>query len=357
MKCEENIILLDEYAGGELEESIRGAVSKHLDACAGCREELRLLGAETVFYRKIAALPEENFHGDWEAMRRRLVAESLIEGGNPNSSANANSARSFFPQFKNLFAANRLAFAALLLMLAGFTAFFLLRGGKTPAETEVVSVRENIAVPKTERVETTPEQNSLQTAEDKKPNAAENAPGAEPKPVKVSTAANKSGTDPKRTDKTVKTRIRRSKNVEEKTDSEVKKAVPFPPTEMANAGVRVGDEKKLANYLNKVHLFLLMFRNLDDRDAMNQVIGDKYQTEARMFLDDGAAYKQNLLREKNIPAVELLNEIEPLLYAISNLDGKNDREKIDDITAKVKQTGIVFKIRLWMSNTVAENRF
>lgn len=357
MKCKENIILLDDYACGELEENVRGAVSKHLDACADCREELRLLGAETVFYRKIAALPEENFAGDWEAMRRRLVAESLIEGGNLNSSKNANSTPSFFSQFKNLFAVNRLAFAALLLMLAGSTAVFLLRGGRNPAENEVVSVRENIAVPKTERVETTPEQNSFQTAEDKESNTAEDTRGSEPQPIKVSSVANKGGIDPERTDKTTKIRIQRSKNLEEKTDSEVKKALPFPLTEMANADARGDDEKKLANYLNKVHLFLLMFRNLNDGDAMNQVIGDKYQTEARMFLDDGTAYKQNLLREKNIPAVELLNEIEPLLYAISNLDGKNDREKIDDITAKVKQAGVVFKIRLWMSNTVADNRF
>ncbi len=102
--------------------------------------------------------------------------------------------------------------------------------------------------------------------------------------------------------------------------------------------------------MNKVHLFLLMFRNLENDEALNTIIGSNYQTEARMFLDKNNDYKKTLLRNKNIPAVELLKEIEPVLEAISNLNEKDGKNKIENVTSMVKQTGIVFKIRLWMSN-------
>ena len=111
----------------------------------------------------------------------------------------------------------------------------------------------------------------------------------------------------------------------------------------------VASDKNLANHLNKVHLFLLIFRNLENDKTINAVIGDKYQTEAGMFLVSNNYYKKESLKNKNIPAAELLNEIGPVLKAIANLDVKKGENNIEDVMAMVNQTGIVFKMHLWMS--------
>ena len=98
-----------------------------------------------------------------------------------------------------------------------------------------------------------------------------------------------------------------------------------------------------------------MVRNLENDETINTIVGDKYQTEAAMFLAKNDDYKKDSLKNKNIPAVELLSEIEPVLRAISNLDSQSGKDKIGDISAMVRQTGVVFKMSLWMSNVKSEN--
>ena len=361
MSCERYILLLDEYLNNELEEKLHGSVSAHLDNCENCREEIRFLEAESGFYRKVETLRGENFTNQWEAMRHRLVAESLIKTEVlPERKEFENHSRlaflsAFFVRLENLLLANKTAFGAFLLIVFGFVAVVLFTNNNNPTiDNELVASIEPEQTFKPEVAIDLPENNISQP---EKPNETN-----EPKFINNSSSAGKNyQKSPAMADKKKNYLAGNSKKIE-KLKLPIKPAESTANTNSSDVASRlpvknsdsdfqtVADDKKLANHLNKVHLFLLMFRNLENAETIDAVIGDKYQTEAGMFLENNNSYKKESLKNKNIPAVELLNEIEPVLAAISNLDKQNGRDNIGNVTAMVRQTGIVFKMRLWMSN-------
>ncbi len=360
MKCEKYIFLLDEYLNNELEEKLHRSVSVHLAICENCREEIRFLKLEKGFYQNVETLHEKNFTNQWEAMRNRLVAESLIENEVlPKRKEVENRSQfpfvsAFFIRLENLFLANKTAFGVLLLIAFGFVSIFLLNNKNSSVDNEFNATAEP---EKTFKSET-----DLPKNESSLPDKI------------IELAETKSDNQPKKNTARKKSRILQKVSNEKrnnffannkkavKAKSQMKSAennITFDSTFVASrkldkttdADFQIKkNDKKLAEYLNKVHLFIVMFRNLENDKTLNAVIGDKYQTEAGMFLGNNRRYKQESLKNKNIPAVELLNEIEPVLAAISNLDNQGGKDNLDNVTVMVKQTGIVFKMRLWMSN-------
>jgi len=142
MKCEKYIFLLDEYLNNELEEKLHRSVSVHLGICENCREEIRFLKLEKGFYQNVETLHEKNFTNQWEAMRNRLVAESLIENEVlPKRKEVENRSQfpfvsAFFIRLENLFLANKTAFGVLLLIAFGFVSVFLLNNKNSSVDNE-----------------------------------------------------------------------------------------------------------------------------------------------------------------------------------------------------------------------------
>lgn len=353
MSCEKYIVFLDEYLNDELNEKLRGAVGGHLDDCAACRKEIQLLSFETAFYEKAAKTPERDSDLPWSAIRGRLVAESLISD---ERSAAPNAGNSlitvFFASLKDLFSAKIPVFGSLLLIVLGLATLFLLNQNKNEAENKTIA---GIATPENSSFGNTfnpPENNGLQSipggSSEQKP--AENI-FQKTRPVKIRSAVSRVNA------KNYGKVISRDNRLEKTANATVTPAAARQPREKMDGNLSVAaaeNDEKLANYLNKIHLFLLMFRNLDSDETINAVLGEKYQTEAQTFLDNNNNYKKVALRAKNIPAVELLNEIEPVLQAISKLGERNAGDRVGSAATMVKQSGVVFKIRLWVSAAKAE---
>lgn len=134
MNCENYILLLDEYLNNELEERLHGSVSNHLAICEDCRDEIRLLKLESGFYQNVETIQKRQFINQWDAMRNRLVAESLIRDKDlPAPEAlkyqkNFLFLQTFFARLENLFLTNKTAFGVGLLIIFGIFLVFLLIG-------------------------------------------------------------------------------------------------------------------------------------------------------------------------------------------------------------------------------------
>lgn len=360
MKCENCILLLDEYLNKELEENLRGSVTAHLDDCENCGMEIRLLEAESGFYQKIAAHNENNFSDQWEAMHNRLMAESLIKNDillkekRAENHSPIHFLSAFLGWLENSFFVNRTAFGIGLLIIIGFAAVFLSTNRNNSTDKKLIVANASADITKTKSV------NNLPKTDVPQPKKANDA--NETKIIdKSNSIARVFQTSPAIADrKTTDISANSKKNEKLKVPNKLlenasntnsdKIAVRLPVENMNSDFQTASDDQKMADYLNKVHLFLLMVRNLENDETINAVIGDKYQTEAQMFLNNNNIFKKESLKNKNIPAVELLNEIEPVLKAISNLSNQYEKNKTGSIAVMVKQTGIVFKLRLWMSN-------
>jgi hypothetical protein len=82
---------------------------KHLDACAGCAQELEALNAQTEGLASLPALRPPR--GDWEALEARLIAEGLIRPEEGGQTIPLRARRGWYPAAQ--------AAAAVLLFLGG----------------------------------------------------------------------------------------------------------------------------------------------------------------------------------------------------------------------------------------------
>lgn len=347
MSCEKYIILLDEFLNDELDAQTHSAVAAHLDDCAACGEEIRLLRLDTAFYRKAAIMPEHEFAMQWKAMRERLVAESLIsrESAIPQKGRNS-FITVFLARFESLFRTKSPVFGTLALIVLGLATMFLLSRDQTGTESQVVAVVSPSKVSNAENPVNPPENNvsGFAPEDDSERKTVKENYRKSPPLIKRKVISGATGRNYEKT----KLRVKQPEKTTN-ADAELSAVRRTFEKEDKNFQITREDDEKLAKHLNKVHLFLLMFRNLGSDETINAVLGNKYQTEARTFLDNNNYYKKAARRAKNIPAVELLNEIEPVLQAVSNLDERGAKDNIGNAAMMVKQSGVVFKIRFWMS--------
>ncbi len=361
MNCENYILLLDEYLNNELEEKLHGSVSNHLAICEDCRDEMRVLKLESGFYQNVETIQKRQFINQWDAMRNRLVAESLIRDKDlPAPEAlkyqkNFLFLQTFFARLENLFLTNKTAFGVGLLIVFGIFSVFLLIGKNSLVEKKFEAAIEPKQSAEFEVSDYSTDHKSIssnkttESAETKFTNQTE-------KNLLISrTAINDKSQFINRANKKF-TKSKTNLLPPNKIIQDLNSVAHRLPAKTNGADFQsVTNDEKLAKYLNRVHLFLLLIRNLKNDDTINALIGGKYQIEARMFLNNNSACKIESLKSKNIPAAELLNEIEPVLLAISKLDNQNEKNNFVKVTELVKETGIVFKMRLWLANAKSVN--
>ncbi|MCD9188119.1 MAG: zf-HC2 domain-containing protein [Pyrinomonadaceae bacterium] len=353
MSCERYIILLDEYVNGELDETTCGLVAAHLSVCRDCREELGFLQIEANVYGQAAQFRERKFADQWEKSSQRLFANALLETKQTENLQTAVSAGSllfadgFFSGFRKLFLTAKPVFGVFLLLFIGISAIILLKDGNDPINEKIVAKTPQQSVVENEKSPETP-------LEFKSPETVIQPPIADlPTESKKNAVAVKTVAVNKNADKRLaeKAFFRIAPN---RPTEKVKTETSETPVEIANNLETETGDRKLNNHLNKVHLFLLMFRNLKKDETINAVIGGKYQNEAQMILENNSNYKNEMLKNRHIPEAELLSEIEPVLTAIAKLDAQGEKNNFDNITAMMKQSGIVFKMRLRMAGNKSE---
>lgn len=146
MTCEKTQGKFADYLTGDLDETGRGEVRKHILDCAACREDLEDL---TVVWAKLGVLPEEQPGG---AVRSRFYA--MLEEAKDKIEAERKLARPARPRWTGWFTFHRPAFAAsfsAFLLLVGVGAGWLLTGGRQAGEKyaslsrEVQDMRQQVA--------------------------------------------------------------------------------------------------------------------------------------------------------------------------------------------------------------------
>lgn len=348
MNCERYIILLDEYLNNELDETVRGSVAAHLAVCSNCREELGFLQVEANVYGQAAQFREQKFADKWDKSGQQLLARTLLEVKQSENLQTAVSTKkvSFlswvFDTLRSLLSTAKPVFGVLVLLFIGISAIILLKDRNNPNDEKIVAETRQQTIVQSGKSNDqpiefkTPEIEILPPIVDLPIEAKKNA-------VAVKTLAVNKNADKKAAQKAF------FRIAPKRPSEKIKPETSEIPVEIANNIETETDGKKLNNHLNKVHLFLLMFRNLKKDETINAVIGGKYQNEAQTILDSNSNYKKEMLKNRQLPEAELLSEIEPVLTAISKLDAQPEKNNFDNITAMMKQSGIVFKMRLRMA--------
>lgn len=353
MSCERYIILLDEYLNGELDETTRGSVAAHLAVCPDCREELAFLQVEADVYGQSAQFREQKFADQWEKSSQQLFAETLLEVNRTENLQSGDSAEKvsflswFFEGIRSLLSTAKPVFGILVLLFIGVSAIILLKDRNNPNDEKIVAETRQEPIIQSNKSDDQPSEFNSPKIEILPPIAGLPIE-AKKNEFAVKTVAVNKNADKKVAEKAF-FRIAPKRPTEK-----IKPEKSEIPVEIANNLENETDGKKLNNHLNKVHLFLLMFRNLKKDETINAVMGGKYQNEAQMILDSNRNYKKEMLKNRQIPEAELLGEIEPVLTAISKLDVQPEKTNFDNITAMMKQSGIVFKMRLRMAGNKTE---
>jgi len=353
MSCERYIILLDEYLNGELDETTRASVAAHLAACPDCREELGFLQVEANVYGQAAQFREQKFADQWEKSSQQLLSRTLLEVKQTENIQTAVSTQEvsflgwLFDGLRSLLSTAKPVFGIFLLLFIGISAVILLKDRNNPNDEKIVAETRQEPIVQNNESDDQPSEFRSPKIEILPPIA--NLPiEAKKNEFAVKTVAVNKNADNKAAQKAF-FRIAPKRPTEK-----IKPETSETPVEIANNIETETDGKKLNNHLNKVHLFLLMFRNLKKDETINAVMGGKYQNEAQMILDSNSNYKKEMLKNRQLPEAELLSEIEPVLTAISKLDAQGEKNNFDNITAMMKQSGIVFKMRLRMAGNKSE---
>lgn len=147
MTCEKTQERFADYLTGDLDETGRGEVRKHIVDCAACREDLENL---TVVWAKLGVLPEEQPGG---TVRSRFYA--MLEEAKGKIEPERKLSRPSRPRWTDWFTFRRPAFAASFsaaLLLLGIGAGWLLTGGRqggaryASLSREVQDMRQQVAL-------------------------------------------------------------------------------------------------------------------------------------------------------------------------------------------------------------------
>ena len=147
MTCEKAQEKFADYLTGDLDETGRGEVQKHILDCAACREDLEDL---TVVWAKLGVLPEEQPGG---AVRSRFYA--MLEDCKGKIEAERKHAQPARSRWTDWFTFRRPAFAAsfsAFLLLVGIGAGWLMTGGRQGGDRfaslsrEVQDMRQQVAL-------------------------------------------------------------------------------------------------------------------------------------------------------------------------------------------------------------------
>lgn len=355
MKCNDCVVLLDEYQNDLLEQNLKNQVSNHLEDCEDCRTEIFLLSQEMQIFQTYDKSQDTLFKNSWETFRARLIEESIIKSEPEIESAtltstNRSSNYSFFDNLKNFFNLRLVTVTTSIFLISGILSLIWLKNF-SDSETPTIAKNSELTSLITPKVEDHSElkESLVDEISDEKTDSIKD---------KFIKSSSKNRTiffktnQPKRihTTKLRKAKFTSKKNTESlskflnsKVDSSAENNQV--KTHIINAN-SVENNEQLVRHLNTVQMFLITFRNVKQKEDLDIIFGNNYQKKAQSLLAENKTYRDNLVKKRDIPKALLFKEIDPVLSAISETSSVGADNKINEVISFVNNSGIVTKIRL-----------
>lgn len=374
MKCEDCLLLIEEYADGELEAATGETVSTHLAACLECSEAFDALVGEQELYagyqREVEVTPAM-----WQAVR----AEVFEKPAATSSSVSAVVPPAFFVRLRErrgaAFGGLRLSPAlagSLALLVAGIAAgvltFVYLKGDGRGTETAAVTNVENnsgstpravVETPETGKVE--PTVNASQRRNESEPlrrtemRRTETAGAQALKAVGSGRARSMSGVA---AGQETGVDASRAGDAHAFTSNEDPLLAPsrilVDPDEdptRKNARALNVEEQEVARHVERAQLLLLSFRNVrfgegTEGAAENGDVAYERQL-SRELLDRNVSLRLNAELAGNLPARQVLDSLEPFLLDIANIKDDSSRDEVRSIKERIQKDEIIASLQVF----------
>lgn len=333
MRCDECLLLIDEYVCGELGGPDASRVSAHLGACAACAGERAALASERMLFARCEVSAPPTL---WASVSRRIEAEETLRAvARPR------------PWFESLFAGwmavwlprPRAAFAAAV-ALAVITSLVLLqaarRGSFAGSEEGVAATDGGVIVadaphaddahaPDLPRRDAPPETQGLVAAERKSGTLSASV---------VRRAPRKPATPEPRRDTTVTTLVAFERDLVE--------ADAKPRATVAEV---IYDET--ARHFERAQMLLRSFKNgeLSEREADFDLAYER--RFSRSLLGRNILLRREAQSDGDEATAKLLGQLEPFLLDIANLDERAAPAQVRSIRERMRREGIVARLSLF----------
>jgi hypothetical protein len=305
MKCNECLILIEQYIDGEAPERDAEQVSAHLITCADCAREFEALTGEQEVYarydRELEIPPSM-----WGAIAARTAVEDSAIGARSRSGSRQWLAGLFtLPRFGFAFSS-----AMAVLIVAVAVGIIYLRNHKE--QNPPVIVRTNNVNPLSPPIKTTQVTN--------------------PEAIEIDKPLIPPRANPANSSKV-------NQPVRRKSVAGDQGGVLF--TDAAYTDI---EDRDTASHLEQAQNLLLSIRNIkSDDDEEIDVTYEK--SESRRLLNENIVLRRDAEMAGKFPAKSVLGSLEPFLIDIANLPDKAPAPDVRQIKERVQKTEIVAELR------------
>lgn len=324
MKCDECLLLIEEFFDGELGADEMVSVSTHVSRCSECSEVLEVMRYEQDVMVGANSLPNPS-PGFWQNVQNEIQVERQKK---PRSVVGnlRGLISSILPH--NLSPAFAPAFALLILILV--SGAVLVKKHFSNSEPAATSGQ------------------IIATNESKNPNLSFK-PVDVPTPSKTTTGVNSNDrTGSVKVDRRVvpisegpvksKKAVESSSDLAELASLEKQADVVFQPASFGS------DDPETSRHIERVQILMRSFRNSQSQGAKSELAFEKKL--ARDLLNQNIFLRRASESSGDLETVELLNSVEPLLLDIANLDQRPTKRDVGLIKNRIEKEEIVAALQV-----------
>jgi hypothetical protein len=354
MRCDECLVVIEEYLDGELEGNTNEQVSAHLSACVECAEAFDALLGEQELYanyqRDVEVTPAL-----WQNVYARIEREKAAAPKPlPFSERFRAGVASLFvlPRFTPALAAS-LSLVAFCAVAASIW-FARLPQQKTPTDIAQGGAerKENNSVSAVKQV--TPQTDVSSKGSDTNETTVLSGKGDESvarNAEKIGRArlanASSSATVDERGNQPVI--FNHDHAIPEDTLSSLTSAVAVVSNDTTQLPTAPADpeDAEVSSHIEKAQLLLTSFRNADDTEseAGGEIAYEKQRSKE--LLNENILLRRDAEAVGNLPARQLLSTLEPFLLDISNLNDQPSKEDVRSIKERMKKNEIIAALQVY----------
>lgn len=340
MRCDECLLLLDEYVCGELEGQAAFGVPAHLTACETCAGERASLAREQRLYARCEVSAPPTL---WASVSRRIEEEKT-----PRARSHAAGPRACLEWFFGGWLPRpRMAFAAAVALVV-VTSWVLFQ---TARRSAVVQSQDGVAaVNGGALVADAPHTDSALTPD----RPRQDAPRGTQALVIAGRVEGKGGTGsaPSNAAAVVRRASRKSVPLEAHRDAAAATLVAFEPdSEEANTRPRAAVVEVIydetARHFDRAQMLLRSFKNGQPSEGEAGLDLAYERRFSRALLGRNILLRREAQSDGDEATAKLLGQLEPFLLDIANLGERAAPAQVRSIRERVQREGIVARLRLF----------
>lgn len=337
MRCDECLLLIDEYVCGELEGPDTSRVSAHLGACAACAGERAALARERGLFARCEVSAPPTL---WASVSRRIENEETTRAVARDAGPRPWLEGRFAGWMAGWLPRPRAAFAAAVALVV-ITSLVLLqaarRGSFVRSEEGVAAVNASA------NVADAPHADNAPTPDRPRQDARRETQGLIA--VERKSGALSAGV--------VRRASRKSATPESRHDTAVATLVAFEPDPVEvdakprAAAVAEVTYDETARHFERAQMLLRSFKNgeLSEREAGFDLAYER--RFSRSLLGRNILLRREAQSDGDEATAKLLGQLEPFLLDIANLDERAAPAQVRSIRERMQREGIVARLRLF----------